>query len=125
MHLAMAGINHQPLHIRLLYQALLKVSPNALVTPAAEAAVGILPIAIIRWQISPRGPGAQNPENSVNKQSVIFCHPPPIPLFAEQMRGKELPYMVRDIVAAMRWSGHVVKEYGGNRVAIVLESIHL
>ena len=44
--------------------------PHAPVPPAAEAAVGVLPVSIVRGQIAPRSAGAQYPAHGVNKPPV-------------------------------------------------------
>jgi len=85
MNLDMTGVDHQPFIIRFFYQTSLKLGPNSLVTPTAKATVGVFPAPIITWQVSPRSACAQNPENSIDKQSVIASHPPPLSLLAREM----------------------------------------
>jgi hypothetical protein len=78
MNLDMAGINHQPFAIRFFYQTFLKTSPDALIAPTTKAAMGVLPVPVFRRQVAPRRPCAQNPENSVDKQSVITSDTTPL-----------------------------------------------
>jgi hypothetical protein len=63
----MTRINHQPCKIRLSHQVFSKRLPDAAITPAAESAVRILPIAIVRRQIAPRSAWPQNPEHGVDE----------------------------------------------------------
>jgi hypothetical protein len=66
MHLDMAGVNHEPCKIRIIHQWLQKDFPDPAVTPTAKPAVRMLPLAIIRRQITPRSACPQNPEYGVD-----------------------------------------------------------
>ena len=71
MGLDIAGVYHQPLEIRVINHRLQQSGPHAPVPPAAEAAVGVLPISVVRGQISPRSAGAQYPAHGVDKPPVV------------------------------------------------------
>ena len=58
MGLDIAGVYHQPLEIRVIHHRLQQSSPHTPVPPAAEAAVGVLPVSVVRGQIAPRSAGA-------------------------------------------------------------------
>gem|GEM_PF-4491386 len=64
MYLDMAGIDHQPLKIRIFYQSLLKTSPGPFITPTAKKAVSIFPVTIVRWQVLPWRAGAKDPKKA-------------------------------------------------------------
>ena len=72
MDFDVAGINHQPLEIRLDDQFFQQSLPEALVAPAAKAPVGVFPVPVIGRQIPPGRAGAQDPENGVEKKPVVF-----------------------------------------------------
>jgi hypothetical protein len=71
MHFAMAGVNHQPLVIRLVDKQIQQLLPYATVTPTAETALRVLPIAKVRRQVSPWRARAHNPKYRIDKQSVV------------------------------------------------------
>ena len=104
-----AGVDHQPLVIGIDDQFLQESLPESLVAPAAKPAVGIFPVPVIGRQIPPGSAGAQNPENGVEKKPVVFGSATPQPLLSGQMRLKELPGFVVDVVAAVSMRG-----YGGS-----------
>jgi len=79
MNLAVAGINHQPLIVRLVNQNIQEFLPYPLVPPPDKAAVGVAPSAIIRRKVTPRGSGPQYPENRVDKLAIVLGHPAPNP----------------------------------------------
>ena len=67
VNLAVAGIDHQPFVVRFVDQNLQQLFPDPFIAPANEATVCITPSTIVRWQIPPRRPRAQNPENRIDK----------------------------------------------------------
>ena len=95
MHLAVAGINHQPFHVRFINQLLKQPLPNALITPPAEPPMGVLPIAVACWQISPRRAGTQNPENGVKETTIVVRDTSPLAALPGQMWLKDLPSSIR------------------------------
>ena len=70
MDLDMIGIDHQPLEIRLIYY-IQQLCPDAPVPPTAKTAMSVLPIPVIRGQVPPGCPGAQNPKYPIQKQPVV------------------------------------------------------
>ena len=91
MHLAVAGIDHQPLHVRLVNDLLKQSLPNTPVTPATEPPMGILPVAITGRKIAPRCAGTQNPEDGINEASIVLRDASPLPALPRKMRFKEPP----------------------------------
>ena len=108
MDFDVAGVDHQPFVIGIDDQFLQESLPETLVAPAAKPAVGVFPVPVIGRQIPPGSAGAQNPENGVEKKPVVFGSATPQPLLSGQMRLKELPGFVVDVVAA------VGERYGGS-----------
>ena len=68
----MVGIDHQTVKVEFSYRLLQQRFPNALVTPAAKPTMCVFPVAVVRWEVTPRRARAQNPENRVDKQLVIL-----------------------------------------------------
>ena len=95
MHLAMAGINHQPFHIWLINDLLKQSFPNTSITPAAEPPMSILPVTVACRKITPRRSSTQNPEDSVKKASIVMCDASPLAAFPEKKRLKDLPGSIR------------------------------
>jgi hypothetical protein len=71
MDLAVAGIDHQPLIIRLVNEYLQQGLPLPFVAPAAKPPMGVLPVSVVWWQISPGGAGTQYPEYRVDELPII------------------------------------------------------
>jgi len=82
VNLAVTGINHQPFIIRIINQDFQQFFPDTLVTPANKAAVGITPTPVVRRQIPPWGSCSYNPENSIDKLTIICGYPSPCPFSA-------------------------------------------
>ena len=101
MYLYVTGIDHQPFEIRRVNQLLQQFLPYALVPPAAEAAMGVLPAAVIGRQVTPWGAGTKNPAHRVDEGSVIAGDPAPNALPARQVRLQQGPDAIRHVVAAM------------------------
>ena len=91
MNLAVAGIDHQPLHVRLVNDLLKQSLPNTPITPAAEPPMGVLPVAITDRKITPRCAGTQNPEDGVNEAAIVLRDAAPLPTLPRKMRFKEPP----------------------------------
>ena len=96
-------VYHQPLEIRVINHRLQQSGPHAPVPPAAEAAVGVLPISVVRGQISPRSAGAQYPAHGVDKPPVVLGRSAPLALSPGQMRPQPLPNLIGHIVAPVRY----------------------
>ena len=102
MNLDVAGVDHQPLKVRIVDNRIQQLFPDAPIPPAAKAPMGVLPITVIRWQVPPRSPSTQNPKHRVQKQSVVLGRST---LFASGPRQKgpqSFPNLVRNIVTPMR-----------------------
>jgi len=97
-----AGIDHEPFEIRLVDQLLKKLFPDTLVAPATETPMRIFPVAVVRRQIAPGCPSAQNPENAIEKAPVILRYSAPLASLTGKVRGKQGPRMVAQIVAVIR-----------------------
>jgi len=101
-----AGVDHQPLVIGIDDQFFQESLPESLVAPAAKPAVGVFPVPVVGRQIPPGSAGAQNPENGVEKKSVVFGSAAPESLLSGQMRLKQFPGFIVDVVAAVGgWYG--------------------
>ena len=103
--LDVAGIDHQPLVIRLIDESLQQFFPGALVAPPTKASVGVFPVPVVRRQIAPRGSGAQDPEDRIDKEPVVFGLSSPEAPLPGQMGFEEFPGSFRDVVAAVGGRG--------------------
>ncbi len=102
MGLDVAGVNHQPLEIRVIQHRFQQPGPLAPVPPAAEAAMGVLPVPVIRRQVTPRRPSPQYPTHRVHKQSIVPGRATPFACSSRQQRLQAFPYLVRKVVPSMR-----------------------
>jgi hypothetical protein len=91
MYLAVAGIDHQPFHVRRVNELLKQSLPHAPITPAAEPPMGVLPVAVACRKITPGRAGAQNPEDGVNETAIVLRDASPLAALSEKMRLKEAP----------------------------------
>jgi hypothetical protein len=78
MRLAVTGIDHQPLEVRSIDESLHQRFPYTAVAPAAEASMGIFPVAIYRRQIAPGRARSQNPKDGVKEAAVVLAHATPL-----------------------------------------------
>ena len=103
------SVDHKPLEIRLVDQLLQQLFPDAFVAPAAETAMGIFPITVIRRQVAPGCPGAQDPENCVEKSAVILRNTTPLALLPGKMNRKQFPGRIAQIVTVVggQWRSHL------------------
>ena len=88
MNLDVAGVDHQPLKVRIVDNRIQQLVPDASIPPAAKAAMGVLPVTVIRRQVPPRSPSTQNPKHRVQKQPVVLGRPSPFCLAAQAKRGR-------------------------------------
>src|ERR1700679_405312 len=109
MDLDVAGIDHQPFKVGLVDHLLQQLFPDALVAPAAETAMRIFPVPVVRRQIAPRRPGAQNPQNAIEKTTVILGDTAPLTSLSGKMRGKQFPGVVAQIMTVIRGGWHRLK----------------
>jgi hypothetical protein len=76
------GVDDKIFEIGIFTQLGKKTLPNALFCPSAETLEHTVPFAKLLWQITPRGAGADQPQHSVDEQTIVRAVPPLIALFA-------------------------------------------
>ena len=75
MNLDGAGIDHEPLKVRLLDHLLQQLLPDSRIAPAVEATMRILPVPVIGRPIKPRGSSAKYPKTAFRKRRLSKeCH---------------------------------------------------
>ena len=102
----MAGVDHQPFMIGFGDQLFQQRFPNALVPPAAKPAVRVFPAAVVGRQVTPGRTRAQNPENRVDKQSVVLRRAAPGAFAPGQAGFQQFPNPVRYVVSSVCWLYH-------------------
>jgi hypothetical protein len=106
MGLDVAGIDHQPFKVGLVDHLLQQLFPDALVAPAAETAMGVFPVPVVRRQIALRRTGAQNPQNAVEKTPVVLGDTAPMTSLSGKMRAEQFPGVVAQVVTVIRGGWH-------------------
>ena len=96
-----ACIDHKPFKIRIIDQLFQKLFPYPFIAPAAEAAMGIFPISIIRRQVAPGRPSAQYPENSVEEPAIVSGDTAPLTGLSWKMSREQFPGMIAQIMAVI------------------------
>lgn len=91
MHLAVAGIDHQPFHVRLVDELLKQSLPDAAVAPPAKPAMRVLPVTIACRKIAPGRARAQNPEDGIKKTAIVVRDASPLSAAPGKMRLKKPP----------------------------------
>lgn len=91
MHLAVAGIDHQPFHVRFVDELLKQPLPDTAVAPPAEPPVRVLPVTVAGRKIAPGCTRAQNPEDSVEKTAIVVRDVAPLPALLWKMRLQKPP----------------------------------
>jgi hypothetical protein len=99
MNFAVTGIDHQPLEVRIVDEAFQQCLPNTLVAPTTESPMSVLPVAISWWQITPRRPGSQNPNDCIDESPIVPGYTTPLPHLARQMGFEQGPMSVGKVVA--------------------------
>jgi len=94
MNLAMTGVDHQPLEVRLVDQALEQRFPYAVIAPATEASMGVFPVAISRRQVAPGGAGSQNPQNRIDELAIVLGDSAPLPGLTWEIGFKQRPMSI-------------------------------
>ena len=79
VHLAMTGINHQPLIARLVNQHFKKLFPYSVVSPPNKAAMGIAPAAKVWWQSCQGAPVRITQKTASMKRLIFWAIPPQLP----------------------------------------------
>eukprot|EP00952_Eustigmatos_sp_NYUAD-ZCMA_P003141 13661-Eustigmatos_ZCMA.PRE.2 len=67
------AVDHGVLVVGILAQVLEHAQPDAVLSPAAEAAVRVLPVPKALWKIAPGNPGAVAVEHRLHKASIVLC----------------------------------------------------
>ena len=101
MNLDVAGVYHQPLEIRFIYECFKDSLPDSLVAPTAETSMRILPVAVFGRQVSPWRPCAQYPEDRIDKLSGISGIAAPTSLVPDGVRLYHRPCCVCDVVSVL------------------------
>ena len=91
VHLAMAGVDHQPFQVRLVNELLKQSLPNTPITPPAESPMRVLPVAVAFWKITPRRAASQNPEDGVDEAAIVVRNAAPLSTLPRKMRLKAPP----------------------------------
>ncbi len=79
MDLDRAGVDPPRRAVRCVPHCRPQGGPHVPITPTAEAAMSILPVAVVGGQVPPRHPGAQNPKYGMQKLPVVRGRRPTLP----------------------------------------------
>jgi hypothetical protein len=90
------GIDDQVFEIRIFTQLGEKLLPNAPLCPAPEAPEHTVPFAELFGQVTPRRTSADQPQHSVNEQTIVLAVPTPITFLAWNKRLDAPPLRVRE-----------------------------
>ena len=90
----MAGVYHEPLKVRLIYQDFKQSFPCATISPANKPTVSIAPSAKVRRKVSPGGARSHDPEYGIDEQAIVLRYAAPTALPTRQVRLKFLPHFV-------------------------------
>ena len=104
MYFAVAGINHQPLEIRGIDELLQQGFPYSSVAPTAKSPMGVLPVAVACWQVTPRSACPQYPENRIDKFPVVAGDTAPSAGLTRQMGLKQCPNPVGNVMSVCGFS---------------------
>jgi hypothetical protein len=100
-HLGVAGIDHQPLIVRLIDGHLQQRFPQVFIAPAAKAPMDVFSATIVGRQVTPGSAGTQYPEDGVDEALIVLGDTVPGTLASGQVRFEQNPGAIVDIVAAM------------------------
>ena len=102
MNLDVAGVDHQPLKVRIVNDRIQQLFPDASVPPPAKAAMGVLPVPVIRRQVPPRS--LRYAESKTPRSETAGC-PWQVDLFClrpQATGAQSFPNLARNIVTPMR-----------------------
>jgi hypothetical protein len=99
MHFDMACINHEPLIIGLISYLLQYPFPNPLRSPPDKSTMRIAPAPISLWQVAPRRSRSKYPKHCIDKATIIFGYPSPLPPLPRQVRLYFFPGFVTNIMS--------------------------
>ncbi len=109
MHLDVRGVDHQPFEIGFADHGFGQALPNSFVAPAAEPAVGVVPVSLFGRQATPRRTGSQHPNDGVDEEAIIFGYPAPIAWFPRQEGSEDGPSPIGDVVAVQGASHGILR----------------
>lgn len=66
-----SAVDDQVFHIWVVNEMLMHPFPDSLVTPACEALIDAVPVAVVLWQKSPLGTAASHPEYGFDKPMAL------------------------------------------------------
>lgn len=64
-------IDEQVFHVWIVNEMLMHPFPDSLITPASEALIDAIPVAVAFWQKSPLGTAAGHPEHCFDKPAAV------------------------------------------------------
>jgi len=91
------GVDDKVFEIRIFAQLGKKPLPNALFCPSAETPEHTVPITKLFWQIPPRGAGTDQPQYSIDEQTIVLAVSPLIAVFAWNKWFNAPPLPVRQL----------------------------
>ena len=103
MHLDMAGVNHQPLKVRVIGHFRQQFGPLAALLPAPEAVCGGVPVSVIRGQIALGRAGAEDPEHAVYEAAIVLGGSSHLAEATGEVWRDSLPGEVGDVLTAVGW----------------------
>ena len=71
MHFNMTRINQYPFEVRGIDSLFEQSFPYVFISPSTKPPMSILPVSIVRREVSPWSSCAKDPEDSVNEQAVV------------------------------------------------------
>lgn len=80
------AIDENILKVRIMAQSLEKPFPDTVSAPAVEALIHAVPLAEIGWQNPPMRARPRQPQDRLDKQSIVPARPTRITRLARQMR---------------------------------------
>ena len=92
-----SGVDDKVFEIGIFTQLGKKTLPNALSRPSAETPEHTVPFTKLFWQIPPRGAGADQPQDTIDEQTIVLAVSPLIALFAWNEWFDAPPLRVRQL----------------------------
>jgi hypothetical protein len=96
------AVKNEPLQVGLL-QPLEGSEPGSLVGPPIEPSPHRIPVPEAFGEITPRGPGLGDPEDSVDEETVIGGGYSGVVILARKEALDAFPVVIRDLVATHGW----------------------
>ena len=76
----MTGVNHQPLKVWVVGNRFQQLLPGAIVPPAGIAAMGVLPVAVVRGKSRQGAPVRKIQNTALRKRRLSWAGRPTLPL---------------------------------------------